>query len=192
MQHAIGLQQPSGLIGHQIQQIAPRLRRGLLPDRLPTDGIERSCAIWIHQCRRVVHLHLCCQRSYAKRHRQMHRHFRANLHQLAPWRESLRMQTQPVNPERQILRHVSPVRAYDKRPPELVCLASQFAGRRHRRALCVAHFNAQLSAHALRLRVRHVKKEKRKNSYGHPCVSRKHFWRSKRPPCRTGQTFVLR
>jgi hypothetical protein len=62
------------------------------------------------------------------------------------------VQAEPVNAERQILRHVMSVRANREGSPKLISLTREFTGRREGGTLCVVHFEAQLAADALGVR----------------------------------------
>ena len=175
VKHAIGFIQPTRLFGYQVQQFAPRLRRVMFLDRLPADGVQRSRRIGVHQGRRIVHLHLCCHRRNAQRDGHTHRHLGAYFDQIAPRRESFRLQTQPVNSKRKILRNVAPLRPRHKCPPKPIGFADELARWRHRSPMRVIHLNPQFAAHALCPRAHRAQEHQRNGSHCPYSVPREHL-----------------
>ena len=150
VKHAVGFIHPSRLFGHQVQQFAPRLRCVMFLDRLPPDGIQRSRCIGIHQRRRIIHLHLRRHRRNPQRHGHAHRHLGANFNQITPRRESFRLQTQPVNSKRKILRNIASFGPRHKSPPEPIGFADQLADWRHGGPVRVMYLKVEFAPHALR------------------------------------------
>ncbi len=178
VKHAVGFIQPSRLFGHQVQQLAPRLRRVMLLDRLPPDGVQRSGGIGIHQGCRIIHPHPCRQRRNPQRHGHAQWHLGANFNQTAPRRETFRLQTQPVNSKRKILRNVASFGHRYKSAPKPIGLADQLAGWRHSGPVQVMHLKVEFAPYALSPRVHRTQTEKCGNSGSAHGFPGKHFYRS--------------
>src|SRR5215831_3021827 len=107
MQDAVSFEQPSGLIGDQIQQITAWLRGGLFAYGLTAHSVDRSRAIGVHERGRVVDLHLSRYRREAHGDREVDGDFGANLDEVAPGGKTFGAQAEPVDAEGQVLSQVA-------------------------------------------------------------------------------------
>src|SRR5262245_23456477 len=109
MQDTVGFEQPSGLIGDQIQQITAWLRGGLLAYGLTAHSVERSRAIRVHESGRIVNLHLCRYRREAHGDCEVDGDFGANLDKVAPGGKTFGVQVEAIDAEGQVLSQVAAV-----------------------------------------------------------------------------------
>lgn len=145
VQHAVGLQQPARLLRHQRDHVAARKTGFALPDLSRAHVIGPGGAVGIDQRVRLGHLQLGRDRLDPERHRSDLRQLRPDLDQLGGRHKAAPCHQQPVNPERQVLEGVPPVRPQIDALLGVGRLAHQVGAGGHRSAGAVQHRQADFA-----------------------------------------------
>ena len=120
MQHAVGLQQPAGLIVDEVEQRAAGQRRQAVLQRVGADAIDVPGAVRIDQSFRIGDYHGGLDRRDAERDLQFLGNRGTDLHQFGKRRETGVLHAEAIHAERQPFDHQRAVALGIEIPPDLV------------------------------------------------------------------------